>query len=85
MSRPLPTALKALQRQLGAVRDDATRNRLLGAIAYVRALYGLPGGPMIQENGDMKRRRLFTRQRHRLYPQSTLFPNAKPEGGVDAD
>jgi len=40
---------------------------------------------MIQENGDMKRRRLFTRQRHRLYPQSTLFPNAKPEGGVDAD
>jgi hypothetical protein len=51
-------------------------------MAYIRTLYGLPDKPMDQEDGDMKRRRLFTRQRHRLYPQSGLFPNTttKSEG-----
>lgn len=70
----LPAVYKALQRQLGAARDDVTRDRLRGAIAYIGALYGLPSGPPEQDDGDMKRRRIFTRSQHRLHPRIVRSP-----------
>jgi hypothetical protein len=61
--------MKALHRQLRAASDDFTRDRVLGAMSYIRALYGLEK-PTAQDQGDLRRRR-FVRERHHVWPKST--------------
>jgi hypothetical protein len=71
---PFPAAYKALQRQLGKARDEETRDRVLGAMRYVGRLYNLSIERMPQDDGDMRRRKVFTRGTHRLSPRTIRDP-----------
>jgi hypothetical protein len=64
MTTPVPSAIKALQRQLTKARDGETRARLSQALAYVRRLYCLPDKPDAARDLDMKRRERICRTRH---------------------
>jgi hypothetical protein len=68
--RPYPAVYKALQRQLEKARDVETRDKLLGVMRYVAALYGLPIKRLPQDDGDMRRRKVFTRSPHRIEPRT---------------
>lgn len=67
MTAPVPSALKALRASLRTASEPVLRDRLLGAVAYLSRLYGVPAGlPEAEaDQGDLRRRRQFAASRHR--------------------
>ncbi len=76
MTAPLPSAYKALRRQLGKATDQGMRERLLSTLRYLERLYGLPR-TFPDDDGDLRRRRVFCRSPHRLNPRLVRDPLAK--------
>jgi hypothetical protein len=67
MSKPIPSALKALRRSLRGATDDHLRDRLQTAIGRLERMYGVakPAAVPDEDTGDMKRRQ-FVRENHRI-------------------
>jgi hypothetical protein len=76
---PVPSSLKALRVSLRRATDDAMRDRLSHAIEYLERVYGLRRA-LPQDDGDMRRRKVFCRSPHRLNPRAVRDPS-KAAGG----
>lgn len=69
-TRPIPSALMTLRESLRRATDEGMRDRLSQSIAYLERLYGLRSEPMPQDDGDMRRRKVFCRGQHRINPRT---------------
>jgi hypothetical protein len=68
-AKPLPTALKAMRKAWREATDERLRDRLADAVRSLERLYGVRS-VLPPEDGDMRRRKVFSKFPHRLEPRS---------------
>jgi hypothetical protein len=80
-AKPLPTALKSMRKAWRKATDERLRDRLADAVRGLERLYGVRS-ILPPEDGDMRRRKMFSKFTHRPPPRLVRPLPEKGESNV---